>query len=186
MSQRASLLNSLEKYFCLEMPPGQYGHSLPPHRWHRHRHRHTQICYLPPLISSLSPSLSVSLSITQQARQMASPWPAVPGKACELKVIPSRFEELPAPSLCSRGGAPAHLPPRIRDIWLGFCGMMSTLPPTTTTGTAPKGENLHLFSFSATKWTNERVCIIVYVYVEKWEVQWWLTVMALVWSYRIG
>ncbi|KAK1880449.1 Clustered mitochondria protein like [Dissostichus eleginoides] len=46
----------------------------------------------------------------EQAGQMAAPRPAVPGKACELKVIPSRFEELPAPMRCGRGGAPGPRP----------------------------------------------------------------------------
>ncbi|GLD65881.1 triple QxxK/R motif-containing protein isoform X6 [Lates japonicus] len=46
-----------------------------------------------------------------RAGQMAAPRPAVPEKACELKVIPSRFEELPAPSRCGRGGPrPTCLP----------------------------------------------------------------------------
>ncbi|KAA8585871.1 hypothetical protein FQN60_007440 [Etheostoma spectabile] len=49
-------------------------------------------------------------------------------------------------------GAPAHLPPRLGDIWLGFCGMMSALPPTTTSattnGTTPKGEAVICSVFS--------------------------------------
>lgn len=55
--------------------------------------------------------LSCPPSIPQQARQMAAPQPAVPGKACELKVIPSRFEELPAPPWCGRGGGGGLRPP---------------------------------------------------------------------------
>lgn len=90
-------------------------------------------------------SYFLSLPAPQQAGQMAAPRPALPEKACELKVIPSRFEELPALSRCGGRGALAHLPPRLRDIWLGFCGMMSTRPPAATatatpTGTGPKGE----------------------------------------------
>lgn len=44
------------------------------------------------------------------------------------------------------GGYSAHLPPRLGDIWLGFCGMTSDAAAnrrgtaTTATGTAPKGE----------------------------------------------
>lgn len=112
---------------------------------------------------TLSLSRALSLSTPQQARQMAAPQPTVPGKACELKVIPSRSEELPASSRCGRGGAPAHLPSRLWDIWLGFCGMMSVLPPTpataTTAGTVPKGEAGVCSVFLLSNETNERVFV---------------------------
>lgn len=87
-----------------EMASGQYGHSL------CHPTNHTDPLF-PPLSFPLSHSLPVSLCMPQQAGQMAAPRPGVPGKACELKVIPSRFEELPTPSLRSRGGPrPTCLP----------------------------------------------------------------------------
>lgn len=62
-----------------------------------------------------------------------------------------------------RGGAPAHLPSRLWDIWLGFCGMMSVLPPTpataTTAGTVPKGEAGVCSVFLLSNETNERVFV---------------------------
>lgn len=73
---------------------------------------------------------------------MAASQPATPAKACELKVIPSRFEELPEPSRWGgRGGGSTHLPPRLGDIWLGLCGMNAPPPNRrcTATGIAPRG-----------------------------------------------
>lgn len=79
------------------------------------------------------PSLPLSLS-APSPWQMAASQPATPAKACELKVIPSRFEELPeSPWWGRRGGGvegcSTHLPPRLGDIWLGLCGMERQPPP---------------------------------------------------------
>lgn len=113
----------------------------------------THIC-TPTLSLSLSfPPLSVSLRIPpQQAGQMAAPRPAVPGKACELKVIPSRFEELPAPSLCGRGGPrPTCLPGSGTSGW-GFvewwarCRQPPLLPPRPAPRRKEKPSSVQFFS----------------------------------------
>lgn len=82
-------------------------------------------------------------------------------------------------------GAPAHLPSRLWDIWLGFCGMMSVPPPTpapaTTAGTVPKGEAGVCSVFQLSNETNERVfvCLVDCVAVP-------VCICALFWSKRMG
>lgn len=54
--------------------------------------------------STPSPALSFPSLSSPSPWQMAASQPATPAKACELKVIPSRFEELPEPPWRGRSG----------------------------------------------------------------------------------
>lgn len=112
----------------------------------------------------LSLCLSVSLCIPQQARQMAAPWPAVPGKACELKVIPSRFEELPAPSLCSRGGPRPTCLPGSRTSGWGFVEWWARCrqPPRPAPCRKEKASSVEFFSYQMNKWVG--LCLLVCVF----------------------
>ncbi len=115
--------------------------TVPPH----HSHWHTYTLFLP---LSYPPSLSLSLSIsslyTTTGRADGSPSARRARKSMWIKGYTQQVWRAASTVVVRQRGAPAHLPPRLGDIWLGFCGMMSAPPPTTTTatttGTTPKGE----------------------------------------------
>lgn len=121
---------------------------------HSVQHTHTHTC------SRSLISLS-SLSVPSPW-QMAASQPATPAKACELKVIPSRFEELPEPPWWGRTGGGVLHPPASQarghlagTLWNG--ALRRQPPPTAataaernrteidqTSGRLPAGLCLHL------------------------------------------
>ena len=119
-----------------------------------HRNRHT---------STLSHSSSApSLSIAQQSGQMAAPRPTLPGKACELKVIPSRSEEMPTSSWSRRGEPQPTCLPGSRTSGRGFvewwaCCRQPLLLPSQPHCAGRRRQRL--LSFSTHKWTNEQVSV---------------------------
>lgn len=99
------------------------------------------------------------VSTPQQAGQMAAPRPAVPGKACELKVIPSRFEELPAPPRRGKGGASAHQPPGLGTSGWGFVEWWARrrhqpplLPPRPAARRKERQSSVQFFSLKMNRW----------------------------------
>lgn len=132
-----------------EVAPGQLSHPV----CHRNSHTNRYTSTLPPPLIS---SHSLSLFTPQQARQMAAPQPTVPGKACELKVIPSRSEELPASSRCGRGGGSS--PPAFQALG-HLAGVLwnderAAANPCYCHHGRHRAErrSRRLFSFSALKW----------------------------------
>lgn len=126
-------------------------------------HKPTHFSF-PLLISSQS----LRLSVAQQAGQMAAPRPTVPGKACELKVIPSRSEELPASWLWSRGvrrGCPS--PPASQALGHLSGVLWNDERAAANHRRCHRGRHRagrrrrRLFSFSACKWTNEQVSVVL-------------------------
>lgn len=144
--------------------------TMPPH----HSHWHT--C-TPTLSPSLISSLSLHLSrYTTTGRADGSPSARRARKSMWIKGYTQQVWRAASTVAVRQRGAPAHLPPRLGDIWLGFCGMISVLPPTTatatTTGTTPKGEAVICSVFLL---ANEQmseclsVCWCVCVCIEVWE-----------------
>lgn len=143
--------------------------SMPPQLSYKQIHFHSPS-------SSHFLSLSLSLFTPQQARQMAAPQPTVPGKACELKVIPSRSEELPASSRCGRGGGqPTCLPGSGTSGW-GFvewwacCRQPLLLPPRPAPCRKEKPASVQFFcsqmkqmSGCSSVWWTARLCPCAFV-----------------------
>lgn len=153
-----------------EVAPGQLSHPV----CHRNSHTNRYTSTLPPPLIS---SHSLSLFTPQQARQMAAPQPTVPGKACELKVIPSRSEELPASSRCGRGGGlqPTCLPGSGTSGW-GFvewwacCRQPLLLPPRPAPCRKEKPASVQFFcsqmkqmSGCSSVWWTARLCSCAFV-----------------------
>ena len=127
--------------FC-EVASGQLGQSLchPATYTNTHTHARTQL-----LILSHFPPLSLSLPLySTTGRADGSPSARRARKSMWIKGYTQQVWRAASTVAVRQRGAPAHLPPRLGDIWLGFCGMMSAPPPTAATataaGTTPKGE----------------------------------------------
>lgn len=147
-----------------EVASGQLSHS-PCHPTF-HTNTHTSSLSLPLLFPL---TLSHLARCTTTGRADGSPSAHRARKSMWIKGYTQQVWRAASIIAARQRGAPAHLPPRLWDIWLGFCGMMSGLPPTTTTATSARHRaerrSRRLFSFSARKWTNEResVCLLVCV-----------------------
>ena len=126
------------------------------HTTHTYMHTTTHSLSFP-----LSLSLSLSLSLySTTGRADGSPSARRARKSMWIKGYTQQVWRAASTVAVRQRGAPAHLPPRLGDIWLGFCGMMSAPPPTTTTataaGTTPKGEAVICSFFQL---ANERVSV---------------------------